>query len=653
MGNSSSSTRDSRPAREREIERDYEKEKRKIASIKTASVDELKAALADVNVKTRELKESAWTIERLNAQIDSINQLNLQLNQQVAATIQKYNTAVLVFSGMVCIATVLFLWLLVQRLNPSIDVTEEAYFASVPISSTSGYERVNDVDPGLVKYAKAPSSSAVTLVSHSSLIAALRQSSLCPSTTSDNVCSASSELFEAVWQTLRSERVPVSYSTLLSLVTSAFAPSLSLGLVGACVGVLFATLAASFSVLFFWSGWDGPTQLLSGLLYMLGFTASGVYMHQSAKDPALQIPGGTLVALGCCSVYLVVLAIFKTVHATSATPGTSSEKKHREYREDPMFRFVAVIAVGVTASACLRIIPFAPLGLVIVSAGGWFVIFSIALCCDDTNFSVWDSERKLVCGLGLGVLVYAIGIWILFNPKVGLLSLYTMFPKGLNEVYPVVTDVGLWFEWTACIWGFLGLVAVAAGTMAQKSHSDNEKFLITVFVSAAVYVLSLGAIFGGVHVGSLAVAVVGHLGVLFFNCISLSVPLPLLLPAYSGLLFVSYSLQEQSVALVGPIETLSNVLLGPLGVLMLTFYASAVTTGNKSFMLPAQALIMNITMLAWGAYISRTLLFLVGLVGIAVFIIHVGLTFMKGSASFVLLLVVMSFVVASLGVLSQ
>jgi hypothetical protein len=654
MGNSSSSRSDSRPAREKEIERDYEQQKKKISTVKSASVAQLQVALNALNTKNKELNECKWTVERLNAQIVTINKLNLSLNEQLMVNFQKYNTAVILFSGIVCVAVVVFIWLLVQRSDGAgvaLTSEREYMYSNVPFPPLSEINSAGDILLSKVTTTSGEKDS-VLLISYTTLFDTLYHQDIC---ISDAACVTSTQQpFDKIWQILGSQRVSVSYSTLLSLVTGALAPSLSIGLVASCIGVLFATLAASFSILFFWSGWDGPTQLLTGLLYLLGFTGTGMYMHQTARDPALQIPGGTLVALGCCAMYLVVIAVFKTMHATSGTPqAVTQELKHRQYREDPMFRFVAVISVGVMAISCMKVIPFAPLGAVIVSSGGWFIIFFITLMCDKRAIEVGKELKSfwLTC---CGVLLYSIVLWVMFNRHLGFVSVYAIFPKATNEVYPAVTDMTLWIEWSSCCWGLLSVLVAATGSIADKNISSRDRSLNVIGVGGIVYVVAMSSIFGGIRAKSLALSVAGHLGVLFFNVISLSVPIPLLAAAYGGQLFVSTMLQEQAMSLVGPIETLSSVVLGPIGVFMATLYTSAVSTGkDTSISKPFQALLMNIVLMIWGTYASRTLMFLVGLAGTAVFIIHVGMTHMKGSATFVLLLVFMSFSVAALGMLSQ
>jgi hypothetical protein len=245
----------------------------------------------------------------------------------------------------------------------------------------------------------------------------------------------------------------------------------------------------------------------------------------------------------------------------------------------------------------------------------------------------------------------------LFNTNAGWVSVYSLFPEATNHIYPAVTDIALFVEWSACLWGFLAMLLMVSGFLwNNKTISDAEKTRTVCAVSAVVYLMSVCAVFVGVRTQSLAVSVVGHLGIVMHNVISLSSPVPFLACSYADLLCVSSAVQQQAHSLVGPVETLSSVVLGPLGVFMFTMFASASTSSGDDkdrFVLPLQALVMNIVLLIWGTHISRTLMFLVGLLGIAVFVVHLGLTFMKGSASFVVLLVVISFSVATLGIVSQ
>ena len=67
MGNKSSS--DSRPTREKEIEREFLAEERRIDKVSSCSVSELKKTLRDLNNKKKELNEEKWKNEQLNQQV--------------------------------------------------------------------------------------------------------------------------------------------------------------------------------------------------------------------------------------------------------------------------------------------------------------------------------------------------------------------------------------------------------------------------------------------------------------------------------------------------------------------------------------------------------------------------------------------------------
>lgn len=647
MGNS-----DSRPTREKEIDNEFKKEERRIDGIKMANVSELKKALHELNTKTRELNEAKWNIERLNSQISNGNALNVQLAQQNTTLTEKYNSAVMMFSGIVLIVAMFIGWLLMKRHDPTPHVINDALYNSVisPTSPETTYSPQTYAD-------QQNYSDDVLIVSPSALFDVLSSTKIACSTQISN-SNLSPEDLSMIWEDLKRQKIYVSYTTLLSLVTSAFSPFISLGLVASCIGVLFAALAAIFSVLFFWSEWDGPIQMLIATIYTLGFTLSGIYMHKTARDVTLQIPGGSLVVVGCCSMYLVILAVFQTVNTCSTTvPPPTGSVKHEKYLVDPMFRFVAILAVGASASACLYVIPFAPLGVIVISAGALFVVFSAMLFLDTMVKFEENSNKKataisFVC---LSVLSYSGILWLLLNPHCGYCSVYIFFAQGTNPVYPLSTDVGLWIEWSLCMWGFSAILVLSFFHISNKSFDTNDsKGITTVLtVNAILYCISLGTIYLGILTQSLAISVVGHLGILLFNFLSITAPIPLLAMAYAGLILASDYWQAQAVSLVGPLETLSSVILGPLGIFMVTIIASVADMSEKSCVLPFQTLLINIALISWGTYVSRTLMFLVGLVGIAIFVIHVGFTFMKGSVSFIFFLVVLSLAVVTVGIFIQ
>jgi hypothetical protein len=192
MGNSSSSRSDSRPAREKEIERDYEQQKKKISTVKSASVAELQVALNALNTKNKELNECKWTVERLNAQIVTINKLNLSLNEQLMVNFQKYNTAVVLFSGIVCVAVVVFIWLLVQRSDGAggaLTSEREYMYSNVPFPPISEMNSAGDILLSKVTTTSGEKDS-VLLISYTTLFDTLYHQDIC---ISDAACVTSTQ----------------------------------------------------------------------------------------------------------------------------------------------------------------------------------------------------------------------------------------------------------------------------------------------------------------------------------------------------------------------------------------------------------------------------------------------------------------------------
>ena len=62
---------DSRPTREKEIEREFLAEERRIDKVSSCSVSELKKTLRDLNNKNKELNDEKWKNEQLNQQVSN------------------------------------------------------------------------------------------------------------------------------------------------------------------------------------------------------------------------------------------------------------------------------------------------------------------------------------------------------------------------------------------------------------------------------------------------------------------------------------------------------------------------------------------------------------------------------------------------------
>ena len=585
-------------------------------------------------------------------QVDACNQLNINLTNQISEMTKKYNNAVLVFCGAVLAAALLLFWLFLQYHNGSVSPPSPVEDYSSPSNTL-----FNTKSPVQSSYMSSTTSGhnirydSVLIISSTSLYESLEESGMM-TTTSD------AEIFLRLWEILQQQEVTVSYRTLLSLVTGAVVPFLSLGLVASCIGVLFSTLAAIFSVLFFWRDWDGPTQLLTALLYTIGFISSGLYMHKTARDPALQIPAGSSVVVGCCAVYLIVLAVFQTSYYANIIPGNvvPDKKKHKDYAQDPIFWITSTIAVGSVSSGCLCAIPFAPLTVLVVCSGGGFILSMSFLLTEPRKSSSNPPDDFFVSWITAVVeLGYAVCLWVLFNPHNGYWTIYSVFAQGSNFMYPLVTDVASWMEWSACSLGFLATSALVLMFTTEKVFDKGREnnFFTIMMVGLALYFTSLGTIYGGVLAESFAVALMGHLGIIVFNVLTVGAPVLFLGPCYVGLFAASTLWQTQAQSLVGPLESLSSVVLGPMGIFIYTIMAALSDSSKHKTNFSILALVMNIALIAWGSHVSRTLMFLVGLTGIAVFVIQLGLTHMKGSASFVFMLVVLSGVVVSFGIYYQ
>jgi hypothetical protein len=98
--------------------------------------------------------------------------------------------------------------------------------------------------------------------------------------------------------------------------------------------------------------------------------------------------------------------------------------------------------------------------------------------------------------------------------------------------------------------------------------------------------------------------------------------------------------------LIGPIESLSNICLGPVGVLIVTIMT--LLDGDKSGVKDFQCFLVfiaNIVIIFISAQLSRSLMFVVGLIGLASCLIWFGFMRIKGQGIFIFILALISAVI--------
>jgi hypothetical protein len=294
-------------------------------------------------------------------------------------------------------------------------------------------------------------------------------------------------------------------------------------------------------------------------------------------------------------------------------------------RHDPLMSFLAPFLATLAASISLSFIQFAPLGSLITIALT-FTIFSLT-----ERLPLPGVVRYLIISL-LEILLW----YITLTPHEPAHHAFTIAhyltpsPLSLNPFYPIISYSSLWIEFTAAALSFLFILHAAFPFV----FGEKKYFALT-----ALYAFSMLAIYAGIYYQNFSSYFVGHLSVLLFSLFSVPLTPPLVFIYNSLLIYTSHYIQSQSILLVGPIESLSNIVLGPLGILFFTLYTLG-DSGPEKDSNALMAFIINLTMVFISAKLSRSLMFIIGLIGVASYLIWIGFMRFKGQGGFIMILLI-------------
>jgi hypothetical protein len=311
--------------------------------------------------------------------------------------------------------------------------------------------------------------------------------------------------------------------------------------------------------------------------------------------------------------------------------------------KDTLIRFLSPFLLLVVSSISLSLIPFAPLGS--------FVVLSLTLTFYSIVSHVTLAERW---SHFVAVFVFDLFLWLLSStssdPSLHPYSMAHVInppPYLINTHYPIISYTSYWMEFTA---GGLCLVSLL---LAIYLSSDSVK-LSSLGPHLILYSFSLLTIYVGIYFQNFSSYLYGHLGILIFSFISFELHPLLILLSNFLLIYTSSFIQSQSILLIGPIESLSNLCLGPVGILVFTLYTLFLphSKDNKDFNC-LLAFFVNVLVIFISAQLSRSLMFVVGLIGIASCLLWLGFMRIRGQGSFILILVIFAAVILGIAVRGQ
>lgn len=604
--------------------------------------DEMKTTMIDNQDKLRRLEEQRIIIQRLESNLSSVQSQNIHFSEVCEKLIEKYHNTVLLFTILTLVLTILCFAIL-------------SYFTflsnenSSPHSSNGDSQFFCEHSPESKSFQQSPLPQVTAASPLSPIIISSKLFEDSFQSFYQNSCQTENCDSLILWEMLRTNsRLPeyqIPYPTLLSLFSTHVLPSISFPLSAASVAVVLSTLGAGFSVVYFWQSWSSQTQFLVGLSYCVSFIFVGVHMHRTAKDRTLEIPGGVFALIGClCSQLLIpavhhsLTPIVNDIDSSQSTvlsdkEATSLKSTLSLVSKDPLIRFLSPFLLLFTATLSLFLIPFGPLGIIVVVALSW-IFWSLLSQLQIKNKQILASMIFLLNFL----------LWFVsFTPSDPSLNPYSVSsflnpPSYLiNSHYPVVSYTSLWIEFTA---GGLCLIALIGALFLESS---GKPFIELLSRNLILYGFSLSGIYGGIYFQNFSSFLYGHIGVLVYSFLPLGFHPLINLLAHGVLIFTSHHIQSQAILLIGPIESLSNICLGPVGVLVVTIITllDGDKTGIKDFQCFI-VFIVNIVIIFISARLSRSLMFVVGLIGLASCLIWFGFMRIKGQGIFIFILALLS-----------
>jgi hypothetical protein len=305
--------------------------------------------------------------------------------------------------------------------------------------------------------------------------------------------------------------------------------------------------------------------------------------------------------------------------------------------------FLSPFLLLVVSVISLILIPFAPLGS--------FVVISLTLTFFSLVSHITLADRW---SHYLAVFVFDLCLWFLsFTPSDLSLHPFSMAhflnppPYLVNAHYPIISYTSYWVEFTSgglCLLSLIFAIYLSSNTL-QLSHLGPHLIL---------YIFSLSTIYVGIYFQNFSSYLYGHLGILIFSIVSFELHPVIILISNFLLICTSSVIQSQSILLIGPIESLSNICLGPIGILIFTLYTLFLPRqeGDKDRRCVV-AFFVNVLVIFLSAQLSRSLMFVVGLIGIASCLLWLGFMRIKGHGSFILILVVFAAVILGIVVKGQ
>jgi hypothetical protein len=630
-----------------EIEKRYHNEKELILQRNDLTA-EMKTTIIENQDKSRKIEEQRIVIQKLECNLLNAQSQYVHSSEVCEKLVEKYYQTVLLFTiltlviSILCFAILSYFTLFSHENSPKTapgesQSCEYAESESSDQHSTQAASSFSSVNPPMIISSKLLEDS----------FRAFYQT-YCQA----DICDSSNATSLLLWEILRTNsRLPqhqIPYSSLLSLFSAHVLPAISFSLSAASVAVVLSTLGAGFSVVYFWQSWSSQTQLLVSLCYCVSFIIVGVYMHRTAKDRTLEIPAGVFALIGClCSqlliptVYHLVTPVAKDINSSQSTVLSDKESKSSKTSlslasKDPLIQFLSPFLLLFTATISLFLISFGPLGILVVLS-----LSSIAA----SLLSQLRIENQQIIASMIFLLNFL--VWFVsFTPLDPSLNPYSLAsflnppPSLVNSHYPVVSYTSLWIEFTAgglCLLSLIG--ALFLGSL-------KKPFIELLSLNLILYGFSLAAIYGGTFFQNFSSFFYGHIGILVYSFLPWGFHPLINLLTHGLLIFTSHHIQSQATMLIGPIESLSNICLGPVGVLIVTIMT--LLDGDKSGVKDFQCFLVfiaNIVIIFISAQLSRSLMFVVGLIGLASCLIWFGFMRIKGQGIFIFILALISAVI--------
>jgi hypothetical protein len=278
-----------------EIEKRFQSEKEIILK-RSDLTHEMKATLIDSQEKSRRLEQQRILIQKLETNIS-----NTQLQYSHSAElceylIQKYHNMVLLFAVITLMATGLCFTIFAYFSLRNYEHSSHS-IAQAELLSPSSCQLLHN-DKTFDQFSSGSSSSPSNPLIITPHILGEAYKSFFENYCRVGMCDSEATSSTLLWNSLRStSQMPhhqISYSNLLSLLSTHILPTLSFSLIAVSVAVVLSSLGAGFSVVYFWQTWSPLSQLCVGLLYSISFIGVGVYLYQTSSDRTLEIPAGLI-----------------------------------------------------------------------------------------------------------------------------------------------------------------------------------------------------------------------------------------------------------------------------------------------------------------------------------------------------------------------